>query len=253
MCTAGPDETLDRLTGALRILQKARGHRAATDDTILAWAASEARPGAARLLDLGSGKGTVALLLLQRLPTCEVVGVEAEPDSHDLALRNRELNGLTERWTPLHGDLRDPVVLDGMAPFDLITGAPPFMPLGAGPLPQDPLRAAGRFELRGGVADYVATAALHLEDQGTVVILMDGHGRERAEAAFERAGLGLRRRVAVRPYPERPPTYWIFVAARGAAEVVDLTLDLRLEAGGAYSPEFDAIRRALDLLAPEPR
>lgn len=244
----GPDETLDRLTGALRILQKRRGHRAATDDTLLAWAAAHARPGAQRVLDLGSGKGTVAMLLLQRLPGCRVVGVEAEPVSHDLALRNRRINGLMDRWTPRLGDLRDPSVLAGVAPFDLVTGAPPFLPIGSGVLPRDPLRAAGRFELRGGVQDYVATAARHLAALGAVVILMDDLGRARAEAAFEAAGLGLRRRVAVRPWPGRRPTYWLFVAERGQGDVAEATLDLRPAAGAAHSPELDAIRRALDLL-----
>ena len=245
----GPDETLDRLTDSLRILQKRRGHRAATDDTLLAWAAARARPEASRILDLGSGKGTVALLLLQRMPTCRVVGVEAEPVSHDLALRNRLLNGLAERWTPRLGDLRDPSTLAGEAPFDLVTGAPPFLPISAGTLPQDPLRAAGRFEVRGGVSDYVATAAQHLSASGVVVILMDGLGRVRAEAAFEAVGLGLRRVVAVQPFPGKRPTYWILVAVRGAADVVEVTLNLRSGAGADYSPEFDAIRRELNLLA----
>ncbi len=245
----GPDETLDRLTDLLRILQKQRGHRAATDDTLLAWAAAQARPQASRVLDLGSGKGTVALLLLQRLPDCTVVGVEAEPVSHDLAVRNRLLNGFTERWTPRLGDLRDPTVLAGEEPFDLITGAPPFMPMGAGTMPQDPLRAAGRFELRGGVSDYIATAARHLSASGLVVILMDGLGRERAEAAFETAGLGLRRLVNVRPFPDGQPTYRILTAHRGKGDVVETTLDLRPGEGAAYSAEFDAIRREMNLLA----
>jgi tRNA1Val (adenine37-N6)-methyltransferase len=245
---AGPDETLDRLTSALRILQRRRGHRAATDDTLLAWAAAGARPDALRVLDLGSGKGTVAMLLLQRLPGCRVVGVEAEAVNHDLALRNRLLNGLSARWTPRLGDLRDSALLAGEAPFDLIAGAPPFMPVGSGPLPKDPQRAAGRFELRGGVDDYVATAARHLGPQGAVVILMDGLGRARAEAAFAAGGLGLRRRVAILPCPDRPPTYWIFVAAPGEGELVEGSLALRLEPGGAPSVEMLDIRRGLDLL-----
>jgi len=245
----GPDETLDRLTDALRIIQKRRGHRAATDDTLLAWAAVRAQPEASRVLDLGSGKGTVALLLLQRMPACRVVGVEAEPVSHDLALRNRLLNGLTERWTPRLGDLRDPALLAGEAPFDLVTGAPPFMPIGTGTLPRDPVRAAGRFELRGGVSDFVATAAQHLSAAGVVVILMDELGRGRAEAAFEAVGLGLRRLVAVHPHAGQRPTYWILVATRGAADTVEDTLNLRPGADTAYSPQFDAIRRELSLLA----
>ena len=244
----GPDETLDRLTSELRILQKEQGHRAATDDTLLAWAAVQARPDARRVLDLGSGKGTVALLLLQRMPRCRAEGVEAEAVSHDLALRNRVLNKLTERWNPRLGDLRDSSVLAGEAPFDLITGAPPFMPMGSGPLPKDPLRAAGRFELRGGVSDYVATAARHLAPAGVAVILMDGLGRARGEAAIGAVGMELRRRIAVRPFPGRGPTYWILVAAREAGDLVEATLDLRFEPGGPYSPEFDAIRSELDLL-----
>lgn len=244
----GPEETLDRLTSTLRILQRRRGHRAATDDTLLAWAAAAARPDARRVLDLGSGKGTVAMLLLQRLPECQVVGVEAEAVNHDLAARNRVLNGLGDRWTPRLGDLRDPTVLAGEAPFDLINGAPPFMPLGSGPLPRDPQRAAGRFELRGGVHDYVATAAQHLAPGGAVAILMDGLGRARAEAAFEAAGLGLRRRIEVLPYPDHRPTYWLFVAERGAGDVVDTTLRLRPAPRAAPSAEMEAIRRELDLL-----
>jgi tRNA1Val (adenine37-N6)-methyltransferase len=246
----GPDETLDRLTDALRIIQKRRGHRAATDDTLLAWEAVQALPEASRVLDLGSGKGTVALLLLQRMPGCQVVGVEAEPVSHDLALRNRLLNGLSERWTPRLGDLRDPSLLAGEASFDLVTGAPPFMPIGSGTMPQDPLRAAGRFELRGGVSDYVTTAAQHLSASGRVVILMDGQGRGRAEVALRGVGLGLRRLVAVHPFPGERPTYCILVAAHGEADIVEVTLNLRSGPGTEYSPQFHAIRRELNLLRP---
>ncbi|MCA9541603.1 MAG: AMP-binding protein, partial [Myxococcales bacterium] len=103
----GPDETLDRLSATLRILQRRRGHRAASDDTLLAWFALQARPAARRVLDLGTGKGTVALLLLRALPDCVVVGVEAVPEAHALAVRNARLNGLVQRFSPRLGDLRD--------------------------------------------------------------------------------------------------------------------------------------------------
>ena len=125
-----PDETQDRLTLRLRIIQKRRGHRAASDDTLLAWAAARACPDAVRILDLGSGKGTVAMLLLQRLPRCRVIGLEALEVSHDLAVSNTLLNDLVDRWEPRLGDLRDPSVLAGEPSFDLVTGAPPFMPVG---------------------------------------------------------------------------------------------------------------------------
>ncbi|MEZ4468960.1 MAG: methyltransferase, partial [bacterium] len=155
-------ETLDVLSRTLRLLQRSRGHRATSDDVLLAGHAAEAAPGARRIADLGTGKGTVALLLARAVPDSIIVGVEAYPASQELAVRNAELNSLSHRFTPLLGDLRDPAVLAGQAPFDLICGAPPFMPLGSGTLPADGQRAAGRFELRGGVADYARTAAAHL-------------------------------------------------------------------------------------------
>lgn len=245
--TPGPDETLDRLNARLRILQRRRGHRATSDDVLLAWAALEARPRARRQLDLGTGKGTVALLLLDRLPQLSSVGVEALPQSHDLALRNAALNELAERFEPRLGDLRDPAVLADAGPFDLVCGAPPFMPLGSGVLPRDPQRAAGRFELRGGVGDYAAVAARHLAPGGAAVLLMDGRGEGRLRAAVAAAGLSLRRWVRVVPRPGAPAVYCIGVAEATDGPCADVTLAMRDAEGDAWSPAYAVARAALAL------
>ncbi len=239
--------TEDRLSRTLRIVQHRRGHRAASDDVLLAWAAAEAHPGARRVLDLGSGKGTVALLLLRRRPACEVIGVEAEPAHHALALENAALNDLADRYEPRLGDLRDAAVLAGCAPFDLVCGAPPFMPVGSGVLPRNPLRAAARFELRGGVADYAHAMARHLAPDGRAVLLMDGLGGARAVEAFVAAGLTPTRRLHVRPRPGKPPTYEIVVARRGAHALSIAEMTMRDAEGEGWSPAYAAVREALDL------
>lgn len=247
-----PDETLDRLARTLRIIQKKRGQRAASDDVFLAWAGARAEPGAERVLDLGTGKGTVAMLLLRRLPGCKVIGVEALPMSHDLAVRNAALNRLHDRYEPRFGDLRDPFVLIGEPPFDLITGAPPFKPVGSGTLPSDPQRAAGRFELKGGVREYARSAAMHLAPGGKTVILMDGldESRRRAEDAFAAAGLFPHAFLAVRPRPDRPPVYWIIQAGSEAAgNAKEESICMRPESGEAWSPAYEAIRKEMDLTA----
>jgi tRNA1Val (adenine37-N6)-methyltransferase len=243
-----PDETQDRLTSKLRIIQKRRGHRAASDDMLLAWAAARARPDATRVLDLGSGKGTVAMLLLQRLPRCRVIGLEALELSHDLALRNAGLNNLGDRWEPRLGDLRDPFILAGEPSFDLITGAPPFMPVGSGVMPQDPQRAAGRFELRGGVREYAEAAARNLAPCGRVVLLMDGleKSRTRAEKALAAAGLFTRTVTAVHPDPGRNPIYRILEASKESGSMTEESICLRLDAGKGFSPEYESIRREMD-------
>jgi tRNA1Val (adenine37-N6)-methyltransferase len=240
-----PDETLDRLTSKLRIIQKRRGHRAAVDDNLLAWAAARACPSAVRILDLGSGKGTAAMLLLQRLPRCRVIGLEALEVSHDLAMRNALLNGLTDRWEARLGDLRDPSLLAGEALFDLITGAPPFMPVGSGVMPADAQRAAGRFELRGGIREYAAAAAGYLAPRGRIVFLMDGlaRSRARAEQAFAASNLRLRGIMTVHHRPDGHPIYRIFEASVEPGPVIEESLCIRPVDGNGFAPEYEAVRR----------
>jgi tRNA1Val (adenine37-N6)-methyltransferase len=243
-----PDETLDRLTSKLNIIQKRRGHRAASDDTLLAWAAARACPDAERVLDLGSGKGTVAMLLLQRLPGCRVVGLEALEISHELAVRNARLNALTHRWDPQLGDLRNPCVLAGESRFDLIAGAPPFMPVGSGVMPKDPQRAAGRFELRGGVRDYAEAAVRHLSTGGKIVFLMDGikASLARAVQAFAEVGLSPNNITVVHPFPGREPIYRIFEVNAGFGSTTERSLFMRINGQSGFSPEYEAIRRDMD-------
>jgi tRNA1Val (adenine37-N6)-methyltransferase len=252
--TIYPDETQDRLTSRLRIIQKRSGHRAASDDTLLAWVAARAHPGATRVLDLGSGKGTVAMLLLQRLPRCRVVGLEALEVSHDLALRNAQLNDLTDRWEPRLGDLRDPSALAGNPRFALVTGAPPFIRSGQGVVPADLQRAAGRFELRGGVEEYCAAAVRYVGQDGKFVVLMDGleQSRARAELALVASGFFPRSVLEVRPLPDRNPIYWIFEAALEPGPVLRELLCMRSGEGSGFAPEYESIRREMDVL-PESR
>ncbi len=237
------EETVDTLSRTLRIVQRRTGHRATSDDVLLAWAGAEAAPSARRVLDLGSGKGTVALLLCRRLPACRVVGVEADAVHHGLALRNAALNGLAERYEPRHLDLR---AFEADTPYDLVCGAPPFMPVGSGVLPRDPQRAAGRFELRGGIEDYARAARRALATDGRAVLLMDGRSDARTRLALEAAGLGLREVIEIRPRPARPATYRIYVCGLGAAAPLERTLTMRGD-GEAWSAEYATIRAALDL------
>ncbi|MCB9547749.1 MAG: methyltransferase [Myxococcales bacterium] len=240
-------ETLDVLSNTLRLFQRRRGHRATSDDVLLAGLAVAAAPAARRIADLGTGKGTVALLLARALPAANVVGVEAFPESHALAVRNAALNDLTDRFLPLLGDLRDADVLAGRGEFDLVCGAPPFMPIGSGTLPADAQRASGRFELRGGVEGYAAAAARVLAPGGRVVLLMDGHGADRLEAAFAAEGLALHRRISVVPRPGRPATFEVGVGGREAAPLVREVLAMRPATGDAWAPAYAALRRRLDL------
>ena len=89
-------------------------------------------------------------------------GVEAFEQSFKLALRNLRLNGLDHRMTLVDVGVPHPSMAENRR---AITGAPPFMRVGSGVLPKDAQRAAGQFELRGGVDDYFCAAAGMLSEK----------------------------------------------------------------------------------------
>ena len=60
----------------------------------------------AKVLDLGSGCGTLGLLLCARDPGCHVSGLELTENAHIAALDNIRMNGLNSRLESICADLR---------------------------------------------------------------------------------------------------------------------------------------------------
>ncbi|MEZ4239289.1 MAG: methyltransferase [Myxococcota bacterium] len=185
----GDAQTVDKLIGTWRVVQLRKGHRFSTDDLVTAWRASRALPQARRLLDLGCGIGSVGLsTLYHQPPDATLVGVEAQALSAGLARQTVALNGLQERVRIVNADLRDPAALPEGERFELVTGSPPYVPVGTGLLSQHPQRAHARIELRGSVFDYCAAAARWMAPGGRFVFVMLS-ADPRTEAAPVAAGL----------------------------------------------------------------
>jgi tRNA1(Val) A37 N6-methylase TrmN6 len=232
-----------RLTRALWLWQRRGGHRSATDDVLCAWGGVEAAPDARWAVDLGTGQGSVVLMLAGALPAARFLAIEVQPRSVELCRRNVAENELNDRIEVCEGDFREAALV---AQADLVTGSPPFVPLGSGTLPRDPQRAAGRFELRGGVEDYARSAARAMAPQGVLVLLMDGASEIRTRGAIRAAGLHVRRVTRVLPREGAAPRFLLWEAARAEAELQERELAVR-DARGAWTIDFLAIRRRLDL------
>jgi tRNA1(Val) A37 N6-methylase TrmN6 len=244
---AGPDETLDRLVGDWRILQRRRGHRFSTDDLVTAWRALAARPDAMELLDLGSGIGSVGLTALAHLPpTARLVGIEAQDESVALARRTAAGNGLADRVTFLHGDLRNHAdLLDPERRFPLVTGSPPYVPPDRGVHSPVPQRAAARMELRGSVRDYCTAAAARLAPGGRFVFVMAA-ADPRAESAPVEAGLVVTDRTDIVFRAGRPPLVAVLTcSAQGDATARTSGCLVVRGADGAWTEDYLRFRAAL--------
>ena len=239
----GEPITLDALTGAWRIAQRAAGHRHSVDDVLTAhYALCEADVArTTSVLDLGSGIGGVGLLALWGLAgAARLVCVEAQPISHRLLVANIAGNQLAARVAARLGDLRE-LALDER--FPLVTGSPPYFPLGTGVLPADSQKAHARFELRGDVGDYARAAARHLDADGVFVFCFPTPQRDRAIARVGDAGLHVTAVRDVVPRAGRRPLFTLFACRRTARPCrVDPPLEVRTR-DGVVTDEVRAVRR----------
>lgn len=87
-------------------------------------------PRQARVLDLGSGCGTLGILLCAKDSGCRVTGIELEENAHACALHNAQVNGLTERLHSICADFSAMTDLIAPGSFEVCISNPPYYSAG---------------------------------------------------------------------------------------------------------------------------
>ena len=80
----------------------------------------------ARVLDLGSGCGTLGLLLCAKHGQCTVTGIEIDRTAHQIALENIRRNALEDRMTSICADLRGVSGIFSPGSFTCCVSNPPY-------------------------------------------------------------------------------------------------------------------------------
>lgn len=248
----GDGETLDRLCGHWRIFQLAKGHRNSVDDQLAAWWGTRWCPHPARIADLGSGVGSVALMAAWKCPGALLHTVEAQEASVALARKSLRYNGLEARCSAHLGDLRDGALLEAQGPFDLVFGTPPYWPEGSKVPADHPQAVPARLEQRGGIEDYARAAARLLAPGGLFASVFPNDQRPRALAAFRAAGLALLHLLDAR-FKEGEPYGLLLLAGSRAADLPEALRSSPLEhpqhsirdRAGRFTPEHAAVRLAM--------
>lgn len=224
------------MTRDVWLWQRVKGHRFSSDDTATAYVAAHAAPAARRILDLGCGIGTVLLHMAWTHRDATLVGIEAQAISFELLARNVAASGFGERIAIHHGDLREVVVGGG---FDLVTGTPPYFPVGTAVDAMDEQRAYARIEYRGGVEAYLAAGARALADEGVMVLCGDADAHPRVVAGAAAVALGIASHLDVLPRAGERPLFAVWTLRRGAGAPDHATWTLRDRDG---APTADAHR-----------
>ena len=83
-------------------------------------------PKNARVLDLGSGCGTLGLLLCAKDPGCHVTGLELTETAHRAAVENIRRNGVEDRMVSICADLRSVSERFSPGSFSCCISNPPY-------------------------------------------------------------------------------------------------------------------------------
>ena len=177
------------------LIQPTGSFRFSADALLLAEfaAAKTARP--LRCLDLGCGCGVVGLGLMLRLPALRCIGVDISPELIAAATQNAAQLGLSERYLPVPGDVRDYKNIAELKPgaFDLVVANPPYRKVGSGRLPPSDLRLTALFETNGDITVFAAAAAYALKNNGRFCCVYDAGRLPELCAALEAHGLAPKR------------------------------------------------------------
>ena len=98
-----------------------------SDSETVVRAALAARPGARRVLDLGTGSGALLLAVLSELPLAHGIGIDASPAAAMIAAANASALGLAGRAQIVGSDWNRADQMAQLGRFDLILANPPYV------------------------------------------------------------------------------------------------------------------------------
>lgn len=134
------------------------------------------------IVDLGTGTGIIPVLLSGRNDSAKLIGLELQPAAAGIAKRNAELNGLTDRFRVICGNIKEAKSLINSRVTAVVCN-PPYEKVGSGGVSLSDAVRIARHEVECTLADVADAAASLLDTAGRFYMI---HRAARtAEIIFE--------------------------------------------------------------------
>lgn len=244
-------QTNDILYGELKMLQppEGRGPRVNVDTVLLA---HFARPKhRARVVEMGCAHGAIALIVARRwaeaedgTPSPAIDAFDINDELIDLARRNAELNGLTERVRFFQCDLRDVRSRFKAETYDAVIMNPPYDEPGTSRRSPSDAMAAAMHGTECSLADAVAAAKYLLKNGGRFYLVMRARRAAEMCALLESRNVRPKRMRAVHPKPGREASVVLVEAVRDGGSGLTIEPPLFIcRDDGEYTDELLAAYR----------
>ena len=168
-----------------------------------------------RVLDLGTGTGVIPLLIAEAAG--HIDAVELNPVMADLARRNVELNGLTDKIAVQEGDYRAIGTLYARESFDWVLVNPPYRPVAEGQANQLRGVARARHEVTATLEDVVTAARYALRFGGRLAMVHLPERLAEIIEALHQHQMEIKRLQMVQPKAGRAPNMMLLEAVVGGA------------------------------------
>lgn len=223
--------------GALRLLQRAKGHRAGSDAVLLACACPA---GTKTVADLGAASGAVGLMAAQLEPTAHVTLLEQEAALVALARENIALNALEARVEAREVDaFRLSAQPELRECFEGVLTNPPFFSPGATRVSPEPGRASAH-HMAGDLRGWVSGVLTILAPKGEAVMIHRADHVEAVLAAFSGRFGAITLRF-IHPRAGEAASRLIIAGIKGSRAPLSVLPPLVLHAGEGFSPEAQAL------------
>lgn len=203
-----------------------------TDSMVLAYFARLEKN--AKVLDLGSGCGTLGLLLCAKDPGCRVTGVELSETAHAMALENIRRNGLDSRMASICADLRSIPQRIAANRFSVCISNPPYFVGGA----LRPGQENARHETQCSLEDVFTAAAWATKYGGYFYLVHKPQRLEEMMVLSGRLGFACKRLCMLRHSPDTLPDVVLLAFRKGGKPGLTLEEICLRDASGDYSQAY---------------
>ena len=184
-----------------------------------------------RILDVGTGTGLIALMIAQRFPEAQIVGIDIDEEAVSQARENVAASPFADRIEMLHEDFAK---MEGT--FDAIVSNPPYF---ADSLESpDAQRTLARHTNTLPYRLLMQQSWQLLSDEGELSVVVPADYKSRMEAEAALAGFFKSRECAVKTSPRKLPKRWLLAFRKHPAPLERDELMLGTERCNELTKDF---------------